>query len=246
MLGKIRKDITGKKFGRLTVIRPDTESSRRYRWVCRCDCGNIKSIEGTKIRTGHTQSCGCLHAESIQRTLCIHGHSRWGQKKSPEYCTWVNIRSRCNNPKAAGYESYGGRGIKVCEAWNASTGFPAFLRDVGKKPSPDHSLDRIDPNGNYEKGNVRWILKSKQAQNTRRTRLITFDGQTLCVAEWERVLGFKAGTIARRIDVSGWSEHKALSTPRVDGAPAPSGMKPPEAGCVNQGAKFAPEDELTD
>lgn len=140
-----------------------------------------------------------------------HGASKRG-KKSHEYKSWQSMRQRCTNPKAAGYRRYGGRGITVCEAWMAS--FTAFLADMGPRPSIQHTLDRLDNDGNYEPGNCRWATTHEQAQNRCNTMAITMDGETLTLAEWCRKKGLKESTVRTRM-VRGWTVREAFSAPRL-------------------------------
>lgn len=109
-----------------------------------------------------------------------------GASRSNEYTIFLSMLSRCNNPKFVNYRNYGGRGIKVCDEWNCGSKFPAFIAYMGKRPSPKHSIDRIDNNGNYEPGNVRWVTQMEQSRNTRVNRLFTISGVTLCVTDWAK------------------------------------------------------------
>ena len=151
-------DMTGKRFGRLFVR---CLSYRKYpgrlMWKCLCDCGECCIIEGNSLRSRHTISCGCWHREVIKKQKLIHGHAR-KNAATPEYKIWCGITARCYNPKKRIYKYYGGRGIKMCRRWRHS--FPNFLSDIisriGLRPSQKYSLDRINNNGNYEPGNVRW------------------------------------------------------------------------------------------
>lgn len=138
-----------------------------------------------------------------------HGHYV-GKRATPERAVWQSLKNRCHNPNDRGYRNYGGRGIQVCDEWRES--FMAFFEHVGPRPSTEHSLDRIDNNGNYEPGNVRWVTRTEQNRNTRRTRFLTYDGLTLCVRGWEEYLGFNEGTLQGRLDRN-WPVEEALSTP---------------------------------
>jgi hypothetical protein len=154
-------DLTGKVFERLTVLERhpvNTKSSGGARWVCQCECGNITVVAGNDLRKGTTKSCGCWHKDN---PYTKHGHVVDG-KLSPEYEAWLGMKRRCSYPGATGYKYYGGRGIKVC--FNS---FESFFADVGPRTSPEHSIDRINVNGNYEPGNVRWSTRSEQQQNKR-------------------------------------------------------------------------------
>ena len=130
-----------------------------------------------------------------------------GRRNTPEYDSWRGMIARCRNPKSSGWEIYGGRGITVCEEWQQS--FVAFLQHMGPRPSGS-SLERIDSNGNYEPGNVRWATPPEQMRNTSRTRLITFAGKTQCIADWASELGMSHAKLTHRLN-RGWSVEEAMS-----------------------------------
>ena len=134
-----------------------------------------------------------------------------GLSDHPLYMRWAQMRARCNNPSNANYAYYGGRGIRVCKRWND---FKLFLKDMGNPPSKCHSLDRIDQNGDYEPNNVIWATPRKQAQNTRRNRLITIDGVTKCFSQWARESKLPISTISTRYYTYGWPVKQALTQPR--------------------------------
>ena len=131
-------------------------------------------------------------------------HNRY---HSPEYRSWAALKSRCFDPQNSAYHYYGGRGISVCERW---TSFEHFYTDMGPRPSPKHSIDRINNNGDYCRENCRWATSQEQCRNTRRTHLLTFEGKTLCVTDWALILGIDRHTIIRRLK-RGWSVEKTLS-----------------------------------
>ena len=157
------KGMIGKKFHRLLVVEKASPDGDQTCWKCKCDCGKTVTIRSGNLKNGNSQSCGCWR--SIANTT--HGKS-----DAPEYGTWSGIKGRCNNPHNSSYRYYGGRGIKICDEWNSS--FEEFLKDVGPRPSPEYSLDRINPDGNYEPGNVRWATPVEQLEN-RKARGITMD-----------------------------------------------------------------------
>lgn len=179
------KDLTGQVFGRLTVLREATPRPiSGSRWHCVCSCGNTKIAMTRKLKSGKAKSCGCLTNEWVasfggafvdkaMEKVRKHGHAN-GYKQTSEYMSWTAMRQRCLNPNGRHWDSYGGRGIGFHEAWSD---FAVFLAYMGPKPTPKHTLDRMDENGNYEPGNVRWATKTEQGQENKRTLIpVTLDG----------------------------------------------------------------------
>lgn len=162
-------DISGKRFGRLVAVdrapRGDRKS-RRAMWNCECDCGAICVVGADQLKSGHTMSCGCLKIEVTKKMHTKHGAAS-GYGVTPEYQAWLNMRARCGGGQPASWKNYGGRGISVCREWEGD--FEAFFAHVGPRPAPGYELDRIDNNGDYEPGNVRWVTKEENNKN-RRTR----------------------------------------------------------------------------
>lgn len=131
-------------------------------WQCRCDCGVEKVIRGYHLRNGHSRSCGCLQKE-ITRRRATHGHCK-NRTETAEYRAWCSMRDRCYRPTQSSFKNYGARGIKVCDRWSS---YEHFFADMGSKPSPKYSLDRINNDGDYEPSNCRWATRSVQSANQR-------------------------------------------------------------------------------
>jgi hypothetical protein len=155
------QDLTGQKFGILTVKQREYKNVKDTIWLCQCDCGKMKEIRATHLKSGATISCGCLQSKPGDK----NPNYRHGGRYSPEYWPWQALKDRCVNKNRGDFQSYGGRGITVCERWRDS--FENFFADMGPRPSPKHSVDRIDVNGNYEPGNCRWASISEQSRNKR-------------------------------------------------------------------------------
>lgn len=203
-------DLAGQRFGRLTVIeRAPNLRPKVTRWLCRCDCGTEISVVSRYLITGDTRSCGCLKIEQLQERLTKHGSARKG-KKTAEYNTLRVMMDRCHNPVSTSYPRYGGRGIFVCDRWRES--FENFLADMGPRPSPEHSIDRIDNDGPYSPDNCRWATDVEQANNKRNNHRLEYAGRKQTIAEWARELGMSDRVIRSRIRY-GWSDERILTEP---------------------------------
>lgn len=201
-------DMTGQKFGRLTVLyRVGTSSAGTAVWLCRCSCGTEKPVSRRQLMIGETVSCGCQRKER----LTTHGAT-----KTPEFKAWTGMRNRCYYPGQDSFEHYGGRGIRVCERWRSS--FENFLVDMGPKPTPKHSLDRINPDGDYEPDNCRWATTFQQANNKSSNRPIEYQGRTQTVAQWARDFNLDPRTVLSRLR-RGWSVEDTLTRPVRNVAP---------------------------
>lgn len=204
------KDITGKKFGRLTVIEFSHRRKDKIHYKCICDCGTEVKTRGANLKDGTTQSCGCLHKERTKKKNTTHGLS-----KTVEYRAYFAMKTRCYNQKDPGYKDWGGRGIKVCPEW--LNDFTVFLKDMGPRPSKQHSIERINNDKGYCKVNCRWATIKEQSRNRRSTNMVSYKGETLCIMDWAKKLDIKYVTLQQRFK-SGWSTEKAFTqevkTPR--------------------------------
>lgn len=165
MARPLKEDLTGKRFGKLFVVRRDGSGKGQALWFCKCDCGREISVAGSHMRRGNTKSCGCWRHEFSKVMKSTHGKTR-----SKIYRVWAGMKNRCHNPNQPHYHRYGGRGIRVCDEWRNS--FEAFYRDMGDPPKDGQrwTLDRMDVNGNYEPGNVRWATYAQQNDPTNKRR----------------------------------------------------------------------------
>jgi len=192
-------NLVGQIFGRLTVISEGERSGKgNYirNWNCVCDCGGINSITQGSLIRGLTNSCGCIHKEVMSVVKTTHGESKKGLN-SREYRIWSGIKTRCYNTKNKRYNSYGGRGIKVCDRWLNS--FEIFLSDMGRRPSTNHSIDRIDVNADYEPSNCKWATTKEQSRNTTKNHWIEFDGRRQIITDWATELGTYDSYIGYRL-----------------------------------------------
>ena len=198
-------DMTGKSFGRFVVLNEMRgKGAVKVMWLCLCSCGAKKLVDGSALRSGHTQSCGCQKIEKATKRLTTHGMS----KTSPLYATWVTMKSRCLDPKSKGYKFYGERGITICDRWKNS--FSAFVEDMGNRPG-GYSIERMNNDGPYSPDNCRWATRFEQANNKCNNRKITFRGTTKTVSEWSDKTGIKRNTLYTRLYVRGWSIEKSLT-----------------------------------
>ena len=178
-----RKDLSkyiGMRFGKLTVISIINVPSHEHKdlAICRCDCGNTKTINLHQLLQGRTKSCGCLRHQSYSLT-----HGKTG---TPTYRVWCAIKARCLNENNPDYDYYGGRGITICDRWKDS--FENFYTDMGERPN-GKTIDRIDVDGNYEPSNCRWATPKEQSDNKRNNKILTAKGISLNVAQWSDLLG---------------------------------------------------------
>ena len=206
-------DLTGQKYNRLTVLEyAGRDKYNCTMWKCRCDCGNIKVVKGKYLRNGNTKSCGCLNIDRIKERNRVLKRTH-GETKTKLFHVWAGIKTRCNNPNAIGYHIYGGRGIKMCKEWDSS--FEAF-RDwaLANGFREELQIDRIDTNGNYEPSNCRWVTSKENNRNRRSNTLITYNGETHCIAEWADIVGIKYDVLQRRLWSKNYTIERALTEPQ--------------------------------
>ncbi len=200
-------DLTGARFGRLTLLGPNPQRTKQgsIMWDCLCDCGVTTKALAPNLKSGDIRSCGCLARELSVKRATIHG-----QADSREYRSWAHAKGRCENPRDAAFVNYGGRGISMCERWSSS--FGAFIEDLGPCPT-GKTLDRFPNNdGNYEPGNCRWATRREQNSNKRSTVRISFNGKSLLLDEWADELGVPLALLKSRRR-RGWPVEKMLAIP---------------------------------
>lgn len=189
-------DLTAKKFGRWTVLARDGSNKHKQpTWACICECGTRKTITGGQLTNGASRSCGCFNKD-VHRAVCIERNKTHGLARTPEHNTWVNMRQRCLNPKVKGYAKYGAKGITVDPRWDS---FENFIADMGKKPTPLHSLDRINPLKGYGPDNCRWATMKQQQNNRTNNLAITYNGETLTMPDWSKRFGIPIETMRQRL-----------------------------------------------
>lgn len=194
-------DLSGKRFGKLVVLhRNGTADGTRATWRCRCDCGGESVVRTIDLNKGKAVTCGCSHGE------------HHGLANHDLYHTWHNMIARCTNPDAPGFEDYGGRGITVCDQWCGESGLQHFISDMAPRPA-GHEIDRRDNDGPYSPTNCRWSTRPQQCRNTRRNRMLTHNGETMCLADWAERVGISACALRHRIVNLKWSVSDAIETP---------------------------------
>lgn len=206
----IPEDLTGRRFGTLTVVAPvcrvGPKRDRQSYFICSCDCGKSDYVTSRTHLISKTRkvSCGC-------RQGATHGHKR-ATGMSLTYQSWRGAKERCLSPKHIQYRSYGGRGIQICSRWLGPDGFSNFLEDMGERPSKDHSIDRIDSNGNYEPSNCRWLTRKEQSRNKTNNKIWIYEGAKYCESELCEQFNINLRTFRHRIQL-GWSLSDALLKP---------------------------------
>lgn len=213
MARKFQQPEPGSKFNRWTIVSYAGVRRNFHHSLCKCECGNERTLITRQVISGHSKSCGCLKLEVCAanmlagRDLTANPHANY---KRPEYGIWCAMKDRCNRQANRNFKDYGGRGIKICPEWDHS--FDAFFSYVGARPSKHHSIDRIDNDGDYAPGNVRWATQSQQARNTRIAKTVSFNGETLHLLEWAARYGIGYSSLNYRL-AHGWEFERAITTP---------------------------------
>lgn len=208
------KEWLGKRFGRLTVV-DFVHAEPPYRgwlWVCKCDCGNTRTLMVGDVKGGKTRSCGCLHDEVCSKKASKFKHSVKDHARL--YSIYNGIKKRCYNENESRYKDYGLRGIKMCESWlNSVDGFDNFVEwSMANNYTEDMTIDRIDVNGNYEPANCRWVSMVEQVLNKRDTRWVTYKGERVQLKVLCDRLGVNYDTVHNRIYSLNWEVESAIDT----------------------------------
>ncbi len=186
------RDLVEMQFGRLTVLEFSHKRNRKTFWKCQCECGNIRTVYRGNLTSGNSRSCGCLMLDLVS----THGHTSRKKGITPEYQVWAGMKQRCENPKSNFFERYGGRGIKVCKRWMK---FENFIKDMGFRPSKEHSIERKNNDKGYSPSNCQWATSKVQSRNTSRNVWITANGRTQCLNDWAKEIGRNPNTLAMRL-----------------------------------------------
>lgn len=179
------EDLSGTRFGKLTVLNRVMDNERHTKWSCQCDCGKKTTVIADNLKKGVSRSCGCIRNELVRQRSLKHG-ATINRIHSREYRAWCGAKERCYNENSERYPIYGGRGIKICSEWKNN--FSTFFKDMGYCPEK-LTLERIDVNGDYEPKNCKWASATAQQHNMRKNVWLTYNGITMIQADWARYLG---------------------------------------------------------
>lgn len=197
-------DLTGQRFSRLVVLRKEESKNKKVRWLCRCDCGNETSVIASNLRCGHTTSCGCVLREHHEARKAAGRMNDF-----PEYNTWEQMKRRCYDTDSISYPNYGGRGITVCPRWRGN--FMQFLEDMGRRPGPGYSIERIDNDREYCPENCRWATTAEQARNKRNNVHLTYKGKRMIATDVAAEIGITPSILHYRM--TNWPESRWFESP---------------------------------
>lgn len=204
------KDLTGQKFGKLTVIkRAENDNRGNVQWLCQCECGNKKVVRGSSLKSGNSHSCGCLAIENVKTIMSTHKMA-----KTRLYKIWAGMKQRCINPNTTGFENYGGRGIDYIPEWENFETFKEWAIQSGYNDTL--TIDRIDVNKGYSPQNCRWANETQQARNKRSNLYFTHQNQTRCLKDWATYLKIDYLLLYGRIVTRHWDFEKAINTPIME------------------------------
>lgn len=208
-------DLVGQRFGRLVVTAlASNVRGKDRRWSATCDCGAVHEAGTAVLMDGRSKSCGCLGRENLEAQRVRR--TKHGMRHSSMYSRWTNILTRCRNPEAEDYHNYGGRGISVCDRWQD---FTNFYEDMGEPPFEGATVERSNNSEGYSPDNCVWGTRTEQSKNRRLTKFLILEDQKVTMREASERTGIAYQTLWARINVLGWSESRALSTP-LQGAQA--------------------------
>lgn len=208
-------DLTGQRFGRLTVIKRvedyiQPNGHHATMWLCKCECGNHTTVQAGHLKSGYTTSCGCFQKERTSTMFTKNGlFKKNGLINLRLYNIWACMKTRCYNSNDKRYKDYGGRGIKICNEWRDD--FQNFYDwSIANGYSEDLTIDRIDNDKGYFPENCRWVDRKTQQRNRRNNRIITINGESHCLSEWCEILNLNYAKVKARLDQCHWSPEKAL------------------------------------
>ena len=205
-------DLTGKRFGRWQVIEksPEKHDSSAY-WLCKCDCGTIRSVNGQQLKSGRSKSCGCYRNEILANTFRTHGKT-----KTRLYAVWASMRERCYCETCDAYQYYGAKRISICDEWMDFERFESWAFSSGYNPNAEShqcTIDRIDNSKGYSPDNCRWVNSVTQSNNQTKNRMVTYNGKTKTVAEWGRENGWNYMVLYDRLFKYHWDVERAMTQP---------------------------------
>ena len=208
-MGRKIEDLTGQRFGKLTVIKYAGQAKDNHAlWLCQCDCGSEPfAVPSNNLKRSHTTSCGCVR-DQILREFAPKNGTHY-KRYTRLYNIWANIKRRCDDQNYPRFKDYGGRGITVCDEWKDN--FEVFYEWAMSNGYQENlSIDRKNNNGNYEPSNCRWATDVEQANNKRNNHYLTYGKETHTMTEWSRITGISYGTLSYRVNKCSWDIEQIL------------------------------------